>query len=74
VSSGRNAIYIVGLSVFCGNYCIIMIIIHVASSCERKGVRLYGKFDYYLILLENRVGCNVPKAEPSCKSCLQNEL
>jgi hypothetical protein len=37
-----------------------MIMIHVARSREKKGVRLYGKYDYYLICNEKLVGsCGV---------------
>jgi hypothetical protein len=51
VSSGRHAIYIV-ISVFfiALDYCII---IDVAGSHEQKGVRLYGKYDYYLICMRS---------------------
>jgi hypothetical protein len=62
VSSGRHAIYIVFLSVFRGNYCIITGIlsilmggIHVSGYDEQKGVKLYGKSNYYLIYSENLV-------------------
>jgi hypothetical protein len=45
VLSRRHAIYIVGLSEFYG----ITNIIHVTGSRKHKGVRLYGKYDYYPI-------------------------
>jgi hypothetical protein len=54
VSSGRHAIYISSLSVFWGKLSIIQGI-HVARCREQKGVRLYGKYDYYLIYTENLV-------------------
>jgi hypothetical protein len=64
VSSGRNTIYIVGLSVFWEYYpllgidIIILLFIggiHVAGSREQKRVELYGKYDYYLIFIEKHV-------------------
>jgi hypothetical protein len=66
VSSGRHAIHIVGLSVFWALLHERIIQrriwerIHVSGSREHKGVRLYGKYDYYLICTENLVGsCGV---------------
>jgi hypothetical protein len=66
VSSGRHAIYIVGLSVFFWDYLHGLLLlgieggIHVAGSREKKGVRLYGKYDYYLICTEKLVrSCGV---------------
>jgi hypothetical protein len=66
VSSGRHAIYIVGLRLFLALLHERIIerriweIIHVSGSREQKGVRLYGKFDYYLICIEKIVGiCSV---------------